>query len=155
MCLVTRNFTREHTKFVSMILWDGVPVYLMLMSTMSAQLVCENVRLGELCLPRFWCPSCATCRCRPLLETLNSTSWCQSTNLNSSPGMESAHCTRSQPSRSSWHLHPGVSRTSLAGKQLQGAPAVLDGVVPGHLAAVFEAQDLPPKTVTQASRVLR
>ena len=38
-------------------------------------------------------------------------------------------------------VYPGVSRTGSAGQQLQGAPVVFDGVVPGHLAAVFEAQD--------------
>ena len=39
------------------------------------------------------------------------------------------------------NLHPGVGRTSPVRQQLQGAAVVLDSVVPGHLAAVFEAQD--------------
>ena len=39
------------------------------------------------------------------------------------------------------NLDPGVCRTTHVRQQLQGAPVVLDGVVPGHFAAVFEAQD--------------
>ena len=42
------------------------------------------------------------------------------------------------------HLHPGVSRAGPAGQQLQSAPVVLDGVVPGHLPAVFEAESRVP-----------
>ena len=38
-------------------------------------------------------------------------------------------------------LYAGVSRTSSARQQLQGAPFVLDGVVPGHFPSMFEAQD--------------
>ena len=40
-------------------------------------------------------------------------------------------------------LHSGVARPLLTRQQLQGTPVVLDGVVPGHLAAVLEAEDMP------------
>ena len=39
-------------------------------------------------------------------------------------------------------LHAGVRRTTSVRQQLQGPPFVLDGVVPGHLAPVFEAEYL-------------
>ena len=38
-------------------------------------------------------------------------------------------------------MHPGIARTLGAGEQLQGAPLVLDRVVTGDLAGVFEAGD--------------
>ena len=41
-----------------------------------------------------------------------------------------------------FHLHSGIAGTFGAGEQLEGAPLVLDRVVPGHLAGVFEAKDL-------------
>ena len=40
-----------------------------------------------------------------------------------------------------FHLHSGIAGTLGAGEQLQGAPLVLDRVVMGHLACVFEAED--------------
>ena len=40
------------------------------------------------------------------------------------------------------HLRSGVARPLLTRQQLQGTPVVLDGVVPGHLAAVLEAEYL-------------
>ena len=39
-------------------------------------------------------------------------------------------------------LRSGVARPLLTRQQLQGTPVVLDGVVPGHLAAVLEAEYL-------------
>ena len=41
-----------------------------------------------------------------------------------------------------FHLDTGVAGTLCAGQQLQGAPLVLDRVVPAHLAGVLEADDL-------------
>ena len=38
-------------------------------------------------------------------------------------------------------MHSGIAGTLGAGEQLQGAPLLLDRVVPGHLAGVFEAED--------------
>ena len=38
-------------------------------------------------------------------------------------------------------MHSGIAGTLGAGEQLQGAPVVLDRVVTGHLACVFEAED--------------
>ena len=38
-------------------------------------------------------------------------------------------------------VHSGIAGTLGAGEQLQGAPLVLDRVVTGHLAGVFEAED--------------
>ena len=40
-----------------------------------------------------------------------------------------------------FHLHSGAAGTLCAGERLQGAPLVLDRVVTGHLACVFEAED--------------
>ena len=40
-----------------------------------------------------------------------------------------------------FHLGPGITGPVLPRKQLQGAPLELDGVVPGHLARVLEAED--------------
>ena len=37
-------------------------------------------------------------------------------------------------------MHPGIAGTLGAGKQLQGAPLLLDRVVTGHLSGVFEAE---------------
>ena len=39
-------------------------------------------------------------------------------------------------------LRSGVARPLLTRQQLQGTPVVLDGVVPGHLAAALEAEYL-------------
>ena len=39
------------------------------------------------------------------------------------------------------HLDTGIAGPVLGWKQLQGAQLVFDGVVPGHLAQVFEAED--------------
>ena len=54
-----------------------------------------------------------------------------------------------------FHPDTGVVGTFRAGQQLQGAPLVLDRVVPGHLSGVLEAEDFlqgplrAPRTVGQ------
>ena len=41
-----------------------------------------------------------------------------------------------------FHSRPGIAGALLAGQQFQGAPLVLDGVVPGYLAGVLESENL-------------
>ena len=47
-----------------------------------------------------------------------------------------------------FHLHTGVAGTLGAGQELQGAPLVLDRVVPGHLAGVLEAEDFIQRPIS-------
>ena len=49
------------------------------------------------------------------------------------------HCQSSVQCFKHFHRRPGIARSSLIGKQLQSAPAVLHSVVPSNPAPVLQA----------------